>query len=420
MTATFLGKWRFHLPSRELGPQFYTDGWGAYEPSGPLPNPDNGWCVWYTHNVWGDGPYLPGPETNTALILRADGQLCFLLNTGQYVGFQFDIFPFVATLEQGSGFAFPGHDFHKLTTPFNAPIQTTADGTLLGDLWGALVAGQDQDSGIVFNISQVTPTLASVQTSGNGDGLDFAWVDLTGATLQTVSLVKADFSHCNLTNAKFTNVNFTGAILTNANLTGATFNNCTMDGAFLNNCTLTNTNFTGSNLLGTHLEGATFQGTVLSKTRVAGAVFKQSDLTSVIADPIPQFYNIPLAPPSATNPRTTLSSCRLNQSLIANDWSMLDLTGSTILGLSSPLSSATKPLKASYAILKGLNNNNLVGLSFESAVFDYAVLDGLGLNTSGARISDLTGASFTQASMHGTNLSGAILKGANMTGASTR
>ena len=416
MTGTFLGKWRFHLPSRELGPQFYTDGWAAYEPSGGQQNPDNGWCVWYTHNVWGDGPYLPGKETNTALILRADGQLCFLLNTGQYVGYNSGFFPFVGTLDQASGFVFPGQDFHNLTTPFNDPIQAT-DGTLIGDLWGGLISGQNQESATMFTISQITPTLASVQASGNGDGLDFAWVDLTGATLQTVSLVKADFSHCNLTNAKFTNVNFTGAILTNANLTGATFSNCTLDGAFLNDCTLTNTNFTGSTLLGTHLEGATFQGTILSSTRLAGAIFNQSDLTSVIANPIPQFYSIPLAPPSLSNPRTTLSSCRLNQSLIANDWSMLDLTSSTILGLSSPLSSATKPLTARYAILKGLNNNNLVGLSLQSAVFDYAVLDGLGLNTSGAHISDLTGASFIQASMHGTNFSGSILKAADMTGA---
>jgi uncharacterized protein YjbI with pentapeptide repeats len=208
-------------------------------------------------------------------------------------------------------------------------------------------------------------------------------------------------------------VNFSGA-----NLTGATFTGCTLDGAFLTNCNLTNTHFVGSTtLLGTHLEGATFQGTVLSNTRLAGAVFKQSDLTGVIANPPPQFYNTPLAPPSATNPRTSLAGCRLDQSLVANDWSMLDLTGATILNLPSPLSSQTKPLKATYAILKGLNQNNLVGLSLQNSVFDHAVLDGLGLNTSGSQTSDLTGASFIQASMHGTNLTGAILKGANMSGA---
>ena len=216
---------------------------------------------------------------------------------------------------------------------------------------------------------------------------------------------------------QFTKANLTGAVLTNADLTGATFSNCTLDGAFLTNCTLTNTNFTGSTLLGTHLDGATFEGTILSQTSLAGAVFKKSDLTRVIADPIPEFYNTPLQPPSPTNPRTSLAGCRLNRSLIANDWSMLDLTGATILDLPSPLSSEAKPLKANYAILTGLNNNNLVGLTLQNAVFDYAVLDELGLNSSDQGMSDLTNASFILATMHGTNFSGAILKGANLTGA---
>ena len=96
---------------------------------------------------------------------------------------------------------------------------------------------------------------------------------------------------------------------------------------------------------------------------------------------------------------------------------MLDLTGATVLNLSSSLSSAAKPLKASFAILTGLNNNDMVGLTLQNAVFDNAVLDGLGLNSSDRGTSDLTGASFILASMHGTNLSGAILKGANLTGA---
>jgi hypothetical protein len=43
---------------------------------------------------------------------------------------------------------------------------------------------------------------------------------------------------------------------------------------------------------------------------------------------------------------------------------------------------STFPLIAKYAILKGLNNNNLVGLTLQNAVFDYAVLDGLSLNSS--------------------------------------
>jgi uncharacterized protein YjbI with pentapeptide repeats len=270
----------------------------------------------------------------------------------------------------------------------------------------------------LYNDGGLQPTSWSYSEilAGKGTGgLTLNYVNLTDAFLHNVSVVRADFSHCNLTNAQFADVNLSGAVLTGANLTDARFMDCTLDGAFLTNCTLTNTVFMGSTLLGTHLEGATFQNTVLFNTRLAGAVYKQSDLTGVIAKHT-QFYNTPLVPPSATNPRTSLAGCRLDQSLVTNDWSMLDLTDATILNLSSPLSSQTKPLKATYAILKGLNQNNLVGLSLQNAVFDYAVLDGLGLNTSGSQTSDLTGASFIQASMHGTNLTGAILKGAKMSG----
>ena len=419
MTATFLGKWRFHIPPIDFG-FVCTDGWAAYECSPGLPIRVDGWSAWYTYDYYEGnitGPFLPGKETNTALILRADEQLCFLLNNGQYLGSDEGQLVFVDTLDQASGFAFPGYDFNNVAIrcPLFKRRRTATSVCVVGP--GDFLSLFDQGSATVFTISQVTPSLYSLRATGKGDGCDFAWVDFTGCFFRTVSLAKADFSHCNLTKTTFINCNFTSAVLTNVNLTGAMFNNCIMDGALLNNCILTDTNFTDSILRGTHLEGATFQGTILSNTRLVGAFFKQSDLTSVIAYPTPQFYNTPLAPPSSTNPRTTFSGCRLDQSLIGNDWSMLDLTGSTILGLSSPLSSPANPLKATYAILKGLNNNNLIGLSLQSAVFDYAVLDELGLNSSGEHITDLSGASLIQASMHGTNLTGTILKGANMTGA---
>ena len=88
MTATFLGKWRFHIPTIDFG-ILSTDGWAAYEHSPGLPIPGLGWCAWYTYDYYEGnttGPYPPGKETNTALVLRADGQLCFLLNNGNYVG----------------------------------------------------------------------------------------------------------------------------------------------------------------------------------------------------------------------------------------------------------------------------------------------------------------------------------------------
>jgi len=356
-----------------------------------------------------------------AFLLRADGKLCFLVNNGQYVASQtygsFVWLPLVSTLDQAQPLFLSGIDPRKLPATFKTSVTLSSD-YFMAEFLGAFI-GSDEDSPPppVLTFTQVTPPLASVQAAGEGDGLDFAWIDLSGEVFKGLSFVKADFSHCNLTNATFADVDLRGALLTNADLTGATFTNCILDGAVLTNCTLTNTNFTGLTLSGTHFEGATFQGTILSSTTLAGAVFKQSDLTSVIANPPPQFYKTPLQPPSSTNPRTSLAGCRLNQSLLGNDWSMLDLTGATVLDLSSPLSSAAKPLIAKYAILKGLNNNNLVGLTLQNAVFDNAVLDGLSLNSSDQATSDLTSASFILASMHGTNLTSAILKGANMTGA---
>jgi len=407
MPATFLGKWRIYIPA--LPALNLPDGYAAYSTEGEY---EAFFCRWYvrTHPP----PAPPAKVVNIAFLLRADGQLCLLLNNGQYVGYQsVDYeFSFVSTLESATGFAFPGHNPQSLPTPFTGQIQHTTNGTLLicTEVFGQYPPTAPAPPS--FTMTQVTPTFPSIMASGTGNGLDFAWVDLTDTILENISFVEADFSHCDLTNARFTNVNFTGAVLTHANLSGATFSNCTLDGAFLTNCTLTNTDFTGSTLLGTHLDGATFNGTVLSSARLAGAIFKQADLTNVMASPLPHFYNTPLTPPSPTNPRTTLAGCRLNQSLIASDWTMLDLTGATILNLSSPLSSATEPLQASYSILKGLNNNSLVGLTLQSAVFNNTVLDGLVL--SGA---DLTGAFLIEASLHGTMLINVTLAKATLTGA---
>ena len=423
MNGTFIGKWRLYIPTTQV-PGYSTDGWAAYEPSGGLEPPDL-WCPWYTYNVVDGkkvGPYPPGIETDIAFILREDGELCFLLNNGKYVYYIFD-FVFVDTLDEASGFIFPGHDFRNLTPSFNSYIQTANGLMCLPEGGQVLISGCQQQFAIPFAISQVTPSLDSLPEQ-KGDGCDFAWVDFSNVKvfIEGASFVKADFSNCNLTNAYFGNCNFTGANLTNANLSGVRFSYCTLDGAVLDNCNLHKTKFTCSSLHGTHIENAIFWDTDLSLAHLVGIIIKKGDLISTTFDAVPEFYNKPLAPPSPDNPRTVFSGCRFNQSQIGNDWSMLDLTGATIQYISSPLSSPTNPLKANYSILSGLiltgqDDNSFVGLSLQSAVFDYAVLDGLGFNSSGDQITDLSGASFIQASMHGTNFSGAILKGANLTGA---
>jgi uncharacterized protein YjbI with pentapeptide repeats len=376
MPGKFLGKWTIYLGSAGA-----LNGYASYLTPSGQPSPEG--CV------WASVPPVPVRSTHVAFILRDDGKLCFLLNNGQSLKHKqievgggeetqtLTVYAFQSTIDGAVSFALPGQDLQKLPANLTTQIQDPTDGTY--------VVVQPADEGPVFcgysasqmgpfsfAVSQVTPTLASIQASGKGDGLDFAWVDLTGGALDKVSLIGSDFSHCNLTNTKLTH--------------------CVLKTALLNNCTT---------------PGLDLSGSVL-----AGANLNQSDLTGVVANPIPEFYTKPLQPPSATNLRTTFVGSKLSQSLLASEWSMLDLTGATIQGLSSPLSSATKPLQVKFSILTGLNKNNLSGLSLQSAVFDNAVLDSVNLNDS-----DLTNASFVQASMHGTILSNATLKNANMAGA---
>ena len=307
---------------------------------------------------------------NIAFILRPDSQLCFLVNNGMYIAVDGISFVFVNTLAEASEFSFPGHDHLNPPTSFRS--KTLAQS---GFLWmkegGTLLSGYESMA-MLFVISQITPPLARVQANGNADSKDFAWVDLTGEKLDKVSLIGSDFSHCNLTDFKFLH--------------------CVMRRAILDQCTLPGADLSGSDL--------------------AGAKLTHVDLTGVVANPIPGLYTKPLQPPSLDNPRTTFAGSKLKHSLIGNDWTMLDLTGTTILDLSSPLSSQGNPLLAKFSILNGLNQNNLSDLSLPYAVFDNAVLDNLNLN--GA---DLSNASLIQASMHGTVLSNATLKNANMTGA---
>jgi uncharacterized protein YjbI with pentapeptide repeats len=341
MTSTFLGKWRLH-------PTNISDGYAAYKPQGgQKPHTEDVLCLWFVHS--GGFPYPPDKETNIGFILRADSKLCFLMNNGKYLGFGTG---FVDTLAEATGFAFPGHDFRNLPAQFTSRIQSLHDDRFLYQLLGLLLSGVVEQFGLQFLISQVTPPLASVEASGKGDGVDFAWLDLSGVKLAKCSLKKAH----------------------------------------LNDCLMADTDFSGSNL--------------------SGANLNHVDLTAVVANPIPDLYIKPLQPPSPDNPRTTFFGSKLKQSFIGNDWSMLDLTGATILDLSSPLSSEDNPLQVRQSILTNLNQNSLGDLSLQHAVFDNSVLDNVNLN--GA---DLTHASFIQSSMHGAVLSNAKLKNANMTGA---
>ena len=358
MTSTFLGKWRFSF-------QWSTEynNFVVYRPyrSGSYSN------LWI-HT----GP--PMRETNIAFVRGADSKLYFQLNNGKYVSCEDFSFRFADTLANAANFSLLGHDNNNPPASFKSQIAVEGTGRFMlhnvGIVWAVFV--QDPSLG-TFTISQITPSLASVQSKGNGDGYDFGWVDFTGGTLDTVSLIGSDFSNCNLSNFKFLN--------------------CVMKKTILNNC---------------NPKGADFSGSVL-----AGAHLDKVDLTGVLTNaPLPQFYAKPLQPPSADNPRTTLNGSVLKHALLGNDWSMLDFSGTTIVDLTEPVSSEKNPLQVQHSIVTGLNQNRLSDLSLQYAVFEHSVLDNVNLN--GA---DLSSASFIQARMHNTVLSNATLKNAKMTGA---
>lgn len=198
-------------------------------------------------------------------------------------------------------------------------------------------------------------------------------------------------------------------------LSGEDYSNLALQLANLNNSDLSGTDFHGCNLTQASFAGASLAGCHFSRTMLAGANLAGHDLTTVDVSAGPAlFYDHTNPPPhpSPINPLATLAGCRLNQALLGNDWSLLDLTNATILNFNSPLSSQAQPLVVKYSTLLGVNGGSLAGLTLKYAVFDGSILDRVDL--SGA---DLTSASLIQASMHGVNLTNAILPNANLRGA---
>jgi len=375
MAGTFLGKWTIYVST--IIPSVL-NGHASYEDP-TFGSQMGNFCVWYDNPP--SGSLQPHKNNqNIAFVLRDDGQLCFLLNNGQYVAyldryFVWENFP----LESAAAFTFPGQDTHQLQTIFSSWIKYNDQFVMAAGFPTNVFVPTSEEPDKEFGYSmylmwQVTPPPSVIKASGKGDGLDFAWVDLTNVDLSNCSLTGADFSNCNLSG-----VNFSSANLNGANLAGATFN-------------------------GTILDGATLVGAVFSEGDT------HDDLTNVVVPrTLPKFYTT--TPPSPTNPLTSLAGCRLNQSLLGNDWSMLDLSDATILNLNAPLSTGTNQLLAHYSILTGLNGNNFSSLSLVSVDFKNAVLDKLDLSKS-----DMTNANLTQASLHEANLDHAILEGALMNG----
>ncbi len=264
-------------------------------------------------------------------------------------------------------------------------------------LTGAALAGARFDYCLMSGATFTGATCSS--------GTVFAHADLTGADFSKCDLNGVDFSGATLTNATFTGATMkgtilVGAVLSNATLSGVDLSSAVfsagtvlkgtqligacLDGANLTSIDLTGANLTSASLLNTNFTSATLFSTNFSKTDVTTCIF--SNPSAFARD--------------ATIPATSFEQATLNLSTIALDWSYLDLTGATIVGLTS--STDLTALNARHLVFKNLDLGDMVACK---AVFDNADLSG----------ATLTGIDLTDASLVATTLYGALLANATLT-----
>jgi uncharacterized protein YjbI with pentapeptide repeats len=220
----------------------------------------------------------------------------------------------------------------------------------------------------------LTPSTETILQKRNGDGLDLSGVDFT----------EVDFSGCSFIGAQFSNCNLTGTILKGTNLT--------------------NTDFSGATLTRTSFAGAVMHGTK----------FDGTDLTSTDFGPTPNFRPAVLGPPSATSPRTSFAKARLPMALIGLNWTMLDLSGTELIGIGD-----LSGVNAQYARLSGtglgLSSSKLIGANFSNA--EIGADSDIPVDFTNSHFSETTDeriATFEGATLYNANFSGAKLVGANL------
>lgn len=214
----------------------------------------------------------------------------------------------------------------------------------------------------------------------------------------------------NFSDTRFTDVDFRTARLKQAVLDRCTFLRCNLGQA--------------------DLGGASLVGTDLVETWIAGADLSGCDLTQAVMPPTPWS--------DEESPRTVLRGSTLAAQMLGRDWSGLDLTGATLLGLDrvdlnglKATGSIAPSLDLSGRLLRAadfsgsqLERCNFRGAELTAALFCSASL--VDCNFSAARLdesrfspsprhgvgTDLTGASFDGASARGAQFNNALLHGA--------
>ena len=317
-------------------------------------------------------------STHIALITRlSDGALCFQFDTGQYVGFKSGYLPLVEDLSSAAAFVVTDPSPDDLLLSFTQLASATDSNLLIN---AALLDSQPvltlvAGDGDYFQLERLTPGIKTILSKKNGDGLDLAGVDFTGI----------DFTGCSFKTAEFSNGNLTGAVFNGTDLTSADFSSAT----------LASTSFDGAVMHGTKFDGV--------------------DLTATDFGPTPNLRPPLIVSPTATNPRTSFVKAKLPVAAIGLDWTMLDLSGTELIGTGD-----LSGVNAQYAKLSGtdlnLSGRKLVGANFSHA--DIGDDSDVPVDFSNSHFSaslDEPVSTFEGATLHNTNFSGAKLVGANFT-----
>lgn len=290
-----------------------------------------------------------------------------------------------------TGSDFCGASFNPGSAPQLRSTLTSAT------LTGAALAGARFDYCLMSGATLSGATCSS--------GTVFAHADLTGADFSHCDLTGVDFTGATLTRATFTGATMKGAILVDAVLANATLSGVDLGSAVFSSGTLLKgtllvgacldgANLTSIDLTGADLTSASLRNTNFTNATLVSTNFSKTDVTTCI------FSNSPAFAREATIPATSFEHATLNLSTIALNWSYLDLTGATIVGLTS--STDLTGLNARHLVFKGVDLGDAIA---RKAVFDNADLSG----------ATLTGIDLTDASLVATTLYGALLANATLT-----
>ena len=139
---------------------------------------------------------------------------------------------------------------------------------------GSAVIVASQAQGTLYEApSSITATI-TVSEAGN---------ILEGATLtNSINYANVDLSGASLTNTNITNTNFSSGSLNNANMNSATITNSNMtstdlSGATMRNATITGTDFTSANLRRTDLSGANVRNSIFNSAELSGSTLIHLD-----------------------------------------------------------------------------------------------------------------------------------------------